>query len=199
MTSTMYQTPYITKQIGRTPKLVDISTEMLSQRIVFLTGEICDDLANAVIKQLLWLSSNEESDQPIDLYIQSPGGSVTAGYAIKDVIDIIQKRGTLVNTIAMGSVSSMGAFLLCAGTGERKATKNARIMIHSVSSGAVGSIQDLKVSYEESKYLQDKLMLDIANMSKGKSTVEDITRKCERDCFLGPDEAITMGIIDKKI
>lgn len=192
----LYQTPYITKQIGRSQKLVDIPTEMLSQRIIYLGTEINDFVANSIIQQMMWLATVDTKD--IDLYIQSPGGSVYAGLSIKDCIDILDKKGIKVNTIGTGLVASMGAYLLSAGTGDRKVTKNCRIMIHSVSSGSRGTIHDMEVDFNESKYLNDSLMVDIANFTKGKSNFEDIQKKCHRDCYLSPDEAIAMGLIDSK-
>lgn len=190
----MNYTPYITKQIGRSTKLVDIPTEMLSQRIVFLGTAIDDYIANSVVQQLMWLSTVGDDD--IDLYIQSPGGSVYAGLSIADTINILNKKGIKVNTIGTGMVASMGAYLLAAGTGKRKATKNCRIMIHSVSSGTRGTIHDMEVDFNESKYLNDKLMVDISNFTRGKSTVEDIQKKCQRDCYLSPEDSINMGLID---
>lgn len=193
----MYSTPYITKQIGRSVKLVDIPTEMLSQRIIYLGTEINDFVANNVIQQMMWLSTVDES--PIDLYIQSPGGSVYAGLAIKDCMDILNKKGIQVNTIGTGLVASMGAYLLSAGTGKRRATKNCRIMLHSVSSGTRGTIIDMEIDFNESKYLNDSLMVDIANFTKGKSTLEDIKNKCQRDYYMSAEVAINSGIIDEKI
>ena len=190
----MSYTPYITKQIGRSTKLVDIPTEMLSQRIIFLGTAIDDYIANSIVQQLMWLATVGTED--IDLYIQSPGGSVYAGTSICDCIDVLAKKGIKVNTIGTGLVASMGAYLLSAGTGTRKATKNCRIMIHSVSSATRGTIVDMEIDFNESKYLNDKLMVDIANFSKGKSTVEDIKKKCQRDCYLSPEESIIAGLID---
>lgn len=190
----MSYTPYITKQIGRSTKLVDIPTEMLSQRIIFLGTAIDDYIANSIVQQLMWLATVGTED--IDLYIQSPGGSVYAGTSICDCIDALAKKGIKVNTIGTGLVASMGAYLLSAGTGTRKATKNCRIMIHSVSSATRGTIVDMEIDFNESKYLNDKLMVDIANFSKGKSTVEDIKKKCQRDCYLSPEESIVSGLID---
>lgn len=186
--------PYITKQIGRSTKLVDIPTEMLSQRIIFLGTEVDDFIANSIVQQLMWLSTVGNED--IDLYIQSPGGSVYAGLAISDCIEILHKKGIKVNTIGTGMVASMGAYLLAAGTGIRKATKNCRIMTHSVSSGTRGSIHDMEIDFNESKYLNERLMIDFVNFSKGKSTLEDIQKKTQRDCYMSPEEAIVTGIID---
>ncbi len=189
--------PYITKQIGRSTKLVDIPTEMLSQRIIFLGTAVDDFIANSIVQQLMWLSTVGTED--IDLYIQSPGGSVYSGQSICDCIDVLAKKGIKVNTIGTGMVASMGAYLLAAGTGVRKATKNCRIMIHSVSSGTRGTIADMQIDLNESKYLNDKLMIDFVNFSKGKSTLEDIEKKTQRDCYMSPEEAIVAGIIDATV
>lgn len=190
--------PYITKQIGRSTKLVDIPTEMLSQRIIFLGTAVDDFIANSIVQQLMWLSTVGTED--IDLYIQSPGGSVYAGQSICDCIDVLAKKGIKVNTIGTGMVASMGAYLLAAGTGVRKATKNCRIMIHSVSSGVgYSTYHDQKVNFKETEYLQQQLILDIVNSSKGKLTLEELNIKCERDWYLNTDDAIKYGIIDEKI
>ena len=146
----MSYTPYITKQIGRSTKLIDIPTEMLSQRIIFLGTEVDDCVANSLIQQMMWLATVSSED--IDLYIQSPGGSVYAGLSIADCINLLDKQGIKVNTIGTGMVASMGAYLLAAGNGTRKATKNCRIMIHSVSSGSRGTIHDMEVDFNESKF-----------------------------------------------
>ena len=188
-------TPSVIERVGKTSKVYDIPSKMLEDRIVFLNEEINEDTSNSVIMQLLWLAS-DNPDEPIDLYIKSPGGSVYCGLAIRDIIDKIPCK---VNTIAMGMVASMGAYLLAAGTGTRKALKNSRIMIHSVSSGTQGTIIDMEVDYKETKYLNDKLMVDIANFSKGKMTVEDVEKYCQRDYYMSPDDAIKYGLIDEKI
>ena len=194
----MYQRPYITKTIGRSVKLVDIPTEMLSQRIIYLGTEIDDFVANSLIQQMMWLAT--VNDDPIDLYIQSPGGGVYAGLAIKDCIDSLNKNGVKVNTIGTGLVASMGAYLLSAGTGTRQATKNCRIMLHSVSSGVgYSTYHDQKVNFKETEYLQQQITIDIVNSSKGKLTLEVLNIKCERDWYINTDDAIKYGIIDKKI
>lgn len=194
----MGYTPYITKQIGRSTKLIDIPTEMLSQRIIFLGTEVDDYVANSLIQQMMWLATVSSED--IDLYIQSPGGSVYAGLSIADCINLLNKQGIKVNTIGTGMVASMGAYLLSAGTGVRKATKNCRIMVHSVSSGTgYSTVHDQRVHIKETEYLQKQLMLDIVNNSKGKLTIEELNTKSERDWYMSPDEAIQFGIIDVKI
>ena len=193
----MYQIPYITKTIGRSVKLVDIPTEMLSQRIIYLGTAIDDFVANSIIQQMMWLAT--VNDEPIDLYIQSPGGSVYAGRAISDCIDSLNKNGVKVNTIGTGLVASMGVYLLAAGTGTRQATKNCRIMLHSVSSGVgYSTYHDQKVNFKETEYLQQQIAIDIVNSSKGKLTLEVLNIKCERDWFINTDDAIKYGIIDEK-
>ena len=194
----MGYTPYITKQIGRSTKLIDIPTEMLSQRIIFLGTEVDDYVANSLIQQMMWLATVSSED--IDLYIQSPGGSVYAGLSIADCINLLDKQGIKVNTIGTGMVASMGAYLLSSGTGVRKATKNCRIMVHSVSSGTgYSTVHDQRVHIKETEFLQKQLMLDIVNNSKGKLTIEELNAKSERDWHMSPDEAIQFGIIDVKI
>jgi len=187
--------PSIIETTGRSSKAFDLPTKLLQDRIIYFGTEVNETTANFTIMQLMWLAS-DNPDNDIDFYINSPGGSVYDGLAIKDIIDTIPCK---VNTIGVGMCASMGAYLLSAGTGTRKATKNCRIMIHSVSSGSRGTIHDMEVDYKESKYLDDKLMLDISNYSKGKSTLEDIKSKCQRDYYMDPDEAIKLGLIDAKI
>lgn len=187
--------PHVIEKTGRSEKPIDLPSRLLQDRIVYFGTEVNETTANIAIMQLMWLAA-DDPDKDIDFYINSPGGSVYDGYAIKDVIDTLPCK---VNTIGTGMCASMGAYLLSAGTGTRKATKNCRIMIHSVSSGTRGTIHDMEIDYIESKYLDDKLMVDIANFTKGKSTLEDIKAKTKRDYYMDPDEAKQMGLIDEKI
>jgi len=191
----MIHVPYVIEKTGRSEKPMDIFSRLLADRIVYFGTEVNEDTANIAIMQLMWLAA-DDPDKDIEFYINSPGGSVYDGYAIKDVIDTLPCK---VNTIGTGMCASMGAYLLAAGTGTRKATKNCRIMIHSVSSGTRGTIHDMEIDYHESKYLDDKLMVDIANFTKGKSTLEDIKSKTKRDYYMDPDEAVKLGLIDEKI
>lgn len=184
--------PGVIETVGRSQKMFDLPTKLLQNRIVYLGTEVTPDVANIIIMQLLWLSSSAE--EPIDLYINSPGGDVYAGYAIKDIVHKIDCK---VNTIGIGICASMGAYLLACGTGERKATENCRIMIHSVSSATKGTIQDMHIDYQESQYLQDKIIGDMGDFSKGKCTKETFKALVQRDFYLSPEEAINYGIIDK--
>ena len=187
--------PGVIETVGRSQKMFDLPTKLLQNRIIYLGSEVTPDVANIIIMQLLWLSSCSE-DEPIDLYINSPGGDVYSGYAIKDIIHKIDCK---VNTIGIGICASMGAYLLACGTGERKTTENCRIMIHSVSSATKGTIQDIQIDYQESQYLQDKIIEDMGDFSKGKCTKETFKALVERDFYLSPEEAIQYGIIDKII
>lgn len=188
--------PSIIEREGRSHKAFDLPTKLLDDRIIYMGVEFDEYSSTAVIMQLMWLASDKPGED-IYLYINSPGGSVYDGLAIKDVMDrILITHNCKVNIIAVGCIASMGAYLTSAATGTRKATKNCRIMIHSVSSGAAGTYHDMKISMKETEYLQQKLMIHIANNSKGKSSLEDIEKMCERDYWMDPDEAIKIGLID---
>ena len=192
-------TPSIIERIGKNSKVYDIPTKMLEDRIVFLNEEIDSDVANSIIMQLLWLAS-DNPDEPIDLYIKSPGGSVYDGRAIFDCIKILEQRGIKVNTVGIGMCASMGAYLLSAGTGIRKATKNCRIMVHSVSSGnGYNTYHDQKVNFKETEFLQKSLLNDIVSFSKGKIDLKTLEEKSERDWYMEAEEAIKYGLIDEII
>lgn len=187
--------PHVIEKTGRSEKPIDLPSRLLQDRIVYLGEDVNPDTANIIIMQFLWLAA-DNPDTPINFYINSPGGSVYDGLAIKDVIDHIPCK---VNTVGVGMCASMGAYLLAAGTGERKAMKNCRIMIHSVSSGTMGTFHDMKVDYEETKFLQDQLLLDLANFSKGKSTLESLKSKTLRDYYMSSEDAKMLGLIDKVV
>jgi len=187
--------PHVIEKTGRSEKPIDLPSRLLQDRIVYLGEDVNPDTANIVIMQMLWLAA-DNPDEPINFYINSPGGSVYDGLAIKDIMNHIPCK---VNTVGVGMCASMGAYLLSAGTGERKAMKNCRIMIHSVSSGTMGTFHDMEVDYEETKYLQEKLLLDIANFSNGKSTLDALKRKTQRDYYMDADEAKSLGLIDKVV
>lgn len=184
--------PNVIEQIGRSTKTYDIPTKLLENRIVYAYGEIDADFANIIIMQLMLL--NSQSNDPIDLYINSPGGSVYQGLAIKDVIHKIESP---VNTIGLGLCASMGAYLLASGTGSRSVTENTRIMLHSVSSNASGVIHDMEIDFKESKYLNNMLVEDFVKFSKGKLTKTTISNKIKRDYYIGGEKAVSMGLIDK--
>jgi ATP-dependent Clp protease protease subunit len=187
--------PSVIEKLGRTSKSFDLPTKLLQNRIIYLNGEIDNSACTNIIMQLLWLNSDNPTE-PIDLYISSVGGSVYSGLAIKDVIYSIESK---VNTHGIEFCASMGAYLLASGTGTRKCTENTRIMIHSVSSGMYGTIHDIEIDFNESKYLQDKILSDMVTFSKGKSTLEDMKKRTQRDYFMGYEEAIKIGLIDSKI
>lgn len=187
--------PSVIDREGKNKIVCDLPSKILEDRIIYLGDEINEFTSNAVIMQLLWLAS-DNPDEDINLYIKSPGGSVYAGLAIKDVIDTLPCK---VNTVAIGLVASMGTYLLACGTGTRKAMKNSRIMIHSVSSGTHGTVHDQRIDFKETEYLQNKMMVDIANYSKGRMTVEEVEKYCERDFYMDADTAIKLGIVDSKI
>lgn len=184
--------PSVIETIGRSTKSFDLPTKLLQDRVIYLGDEIDADVANSIVMQLLWLQS-DKPDEPINLYINSPGGSVYDGLAIKDTIDNLSCK---VNTLGVGMCASMGAYLLFSGTGTRRATKNCRIMVHSVSSGMGGTIHDIKVDYEESHYLQTKIMNDIVLYSKGKLSKKVLELKTQRDWYMDSREAFALGLLD---
>lgn len=187
--------PHVIEKTGRSEKPIDLPSRLLQDRIVYLGEDVNPDTANIIIMQMLWLHA-DNPDAPINFYINSPGGSVYDGLAIKDIMDTISCP---VNTVGVGICMSMGAYLLAAGTGERKAMKNCRIMIHSVSGGTSGTYHDMKIDYEETKFLQDQMLIDMANFTKGKSTFESLKRKTERDCYMSAEDARNLGLIDKVV
>lgn len=187
--------PYVIEKNGRSEKPIDLNSRLMQDRIIFMGTDFNEFSTNVVIMQLMWLAA-DNPDKDIDLYIKSPGGVCYDGIAVKDVIDTLPCK---VNIIALGCVASMGAYLLSNGTGTRKAVKHARIMIHSVSGGTMGTYHDMKVDFEETKYLQDLLTQSIADNSKGKSTLDQIQKYCERDCWMTPEQALEIGLIDEII
>lgn len=187
--------PHVIEKTGRSEKPIDLPSRLLQDRIIYFGTDVNSDTANIAIMQLLWLAA-DDPDKDIDFYINSPGGSVYDGLAIKDIFDSIPCK---VNTVGVGMCASMGAYLLAAGTGTRKAMKNCRIMIHSVSSGTMGTFHDIEIDYEETKFLQDRLLVDISNYTKGKSTLETIKMKTQRDYYMSAEEAVILGLIDSKI
>lgn len=183
--------PYVIKQSDRGERSYDIFSRLLEERIIFLADEVSDDLASLVVAQLLYLEA-EDNSKDITIYINSPGGSVTAGMAIYDTMQYIKCD---VNTICIGMAASMGAFLLAGGTkGKRYALPNAEIMIHQPSGGAQGQATEIQIVAEQILKTKKKLN-EILSQNTGKS-YEEIARDTERDNWMTSQEALEYGIID---
>ena len=186
--------PYVVEQTSRGERSYDIFSRLLNDRIIFLGEEVNDTSASLVVAQLLYLES-QDPDKEIQLYINSPGGSVTAGMAIYDTMQYIKCD---VSTICIGMAASMGAFLLSSGTkGKRIALPNAEIMIHQPSAGTQGQVTDMAIHLKRLETIKKKIN-EIMAGNTGKS-VEQITADCERDNFMSAEEAREYGLIDKVI
>jgi ATP-dependent Clp protease protease subunit len=186
--------PYIIERSSRGERTYDIFSRLLMDRIVFLGAPINDDVANIIIAQLLFLEA-DNPERDVYLYVNSPGGIVSAGMAIYDTMQFLSAP---VNTICMGMAASMAAFLLAAGRkGKRSALPHARIMIHQPSGGTQGSAADIEIQAKEILYLRQKLN-ELFAMHTGQAQ-ESIERDIDRDRFMSADEAVTYGIIDKVI
>jgi ATP-dependent Clp protease, protease subunit len=183
--------PMVVEQSGRGERAYDIYSRLLKERIVFLGGEINDPVADLVIAQLLFLEA-EDPDKDIHLYINSPGGVVTAGMAIFDTMNYIKAP---VSTICIGQAASMGAVLLTAGEkGKRFALPHARIMIHQPSGGSRGQATDIMIQAEEILRMKRELNRILADLSG--QPVERLERDTERDFFMSAEEARSYGLID---
>ena len=186
--------PTVIEASSRRERAFDIFSRLLRERIIFLGSEIDDDVANSIVAQLLLLDS-ENPDKDIMLYINSPGGVITAGMAIYDTMKLIKAD---VSTICLGDAASMGAFLLSAGTkGKRLALPNARIMIHQPLGGAKGQATDIEIEAKE--ILRMKTMLSTLMAEHTGQTVEKIKQDTERDNFMTAKEALEYGLIDKVV
>ena len=184
--------PYVVEQTSRGERSYDIFSRLLNDRIIFLSEEVNDTTASLIVAQLLYLE-NQDPDKDIQFYINSPGGSVTAGMAIYDTMQYIKCD---VNTICVGMAASMGAFLLSAGTkGKRMALPNAEIMIHQPSAGTQGQITDMAIHMKRLQTIKDR-MNRILSENTGKS-LEEVTEACERDNFMTAEEALAFGLIDR--
>ena len=184
--------PYVVEQTNRGERSYDIYSRLLKDRIIFLGGEIDDDVANTVVAQLLFLEM-EDPDADICLYINSPGGSVTAGMAIYDTMQYIKPQ---VRTVCIGMAASMGAFLLMAGEkGKRCALPNSEVMIHQPLGGASGQATDVQIRAEWLLKTKEKLIRMKTEMTGQPEEV--IRRDLERDHFLSAQEALEYGIIDE--
>jgi ATP-dependent Clp protease protease subunit len=184
--------PMVVEQSGRGERAYDIYSRLLKERVIFMVGPVNDQMANLIVAQLLFLES-ENPDKDISLYINSPGGSVSAGLAIFDTMNFIKPD---VSTLCTGMAASMGAFLLAAGTkGKRFSLPNSRIMIHQPSGGSQGQASDIEIQAKEILYLRERLNHILAERT-GK-TMEQIHKDTDRDRFMSGDEAADYGLIDK--
>src|SRR5690242_20167566 len=191
--STIYP-PYVIERSSRGERTYDIFSRLLMDRIIFLGTPINDDVANIVIAQLLFLDA-DNPERDINIYVNSPGGSVSAGMAIYDTMQFLSSP---IRTICMGMAASMGAFLLAAGSpGKRSALPHARIMIHQPSGGAQGTAADIEIQAREILYLRAK-MNELMSKHTGRP-VEQIERDFDRDRFMSADEAKDYGLIDNVI
>ena len=186
--------PYVVEQTSRGERSYDIFSRLLNDRIIFLSEEVNDATASLVVAQMLYLEA-QDPDKDIQFYINSPGGSVTAGMAIYDTMQYIKCD---VSTICIGLAASMGAFLLSAGTkGKRYALPNAEIMIHQPSAGTQGQITDMAIHLKRLEIVKER-MNRILSENTGKS-IETVTADCERDNFMTAQEAMEYGLIDQVI
>ena len=186
--------PYVIEQSSRGERSYDIFSRLLNDRIIFLSEEVNDTTASLVVAQLLYLEA-QDPDKDIQFYINSPGGSVTAGMAIYDTMQYIKCD---VATICVGLAASMGAFLLAAGAeGKRMALPNAEIMIHQPSAGTQGQITDMAIHLERLQTIKSRMNRILAKHT-GKS-VEEVTEACERDNFMTAEDAVAFGLIDRVI
>ena len=184
--------PMVIEQSGRGERSYDIYSRLLKERIIFLVGPVNDQAANLIVAQLLFLES-ENPDKDISFYINSPGGSVSAGLAIYDTMQFIKPD---VSTLCNGIAASMGAFLLAAGAkGKRFSLPNSRIMIHQPSGGAQGQATDIEIQAREILYLRGRINTILSGHT-GKS-VEQLAKDTDRDNFMSADDAVEYGLIDK--
>ena len=192
MNNKNYLIPYVIERSGSGERSYDIYSRLLKDRIIFLSGEIEDEMANAVVAQLLFLEM-DNPDADISLYINSPGGSVTAGMAIYDTMQYIKAP---VRTLCVGMGASMGAFLLVVGEkGKRMALPNAEVMIHQPSGGAQGQATDVSIRAEwllRTKKKMNRMMSEMTGQS-----IENVAADAERDYFMSAQEALKYGIVDQ--
>lgn len=189
-----YMIPYVVEQTGKGERTYDIYSRLLLDRIVFISGEVNDEMANAICAQLLFLQAQDPKKE-ISVYVNSPGGSVTAGLAIYDTMQFVKCP---VATYCIGQAASMGAVLLTAGTkGRRHALPNSRIMIHQPWGGAEGKASDIEITAREILRLKEILNGILAKHSGKK--LEDVVKDTDRDHFMSAEEAKVWGLIDKVI
>jgi ATP-dependent Clp protease, protease subunit len=184
--------PMVVEQSGRGERAYDIYSRLLKERVIFLVGPVNDQMANLIVAQMLFLES-ENPDKDISLYINSPGGSVSAGLAIFDTMNFIKPD---VSTLCTGLAASMGAFLLAAGAkGKRFSLPNSRVMIHQPSGGSQGMASDIEIQAKEILYLRERLARIMADNTG--QTIEQIHKDTDRDRFMSSEEAVEYGLIDK--
>ncbi|MEQ5751235.1 ATP-dependent Clp endopeptidase proteolytic subunit ClpP [Providencia rettgeri] len=192
LASQMALVPMVIEQTSRGERSYDIYSRLLKERIIFLTGQVEDHMANLIVAQMLFLEA-ENPEKDIHLYINSPGGVITAGMSIYDTIQFIKPD---VSTICMGQACSMGAFLLTAGTkGKRFCLPNSRVMIHQPLGGYQGQASDIEIHAQEILKVKSR-MNELMALHTGKS-IEEITRDTERDRFLSANEAKEYGLVDQ--
>ena len=183
--------PMVVTQEGRGERSYDIYSRLLADRIVMIQGEVNDNMAASVVAQILFLAS--ESKEDIRVYINSPGGSISAGMAMYDAM---RTCGCDVATTCIGHAASMGAFLMAAGTkGKRTCLANSEIMIHSASSGTQGAVHDMEISMKHLLKTNEKLISMIADFCG--QQVEKVAKDCERDYWMSAKESLEYGIVDK--
>jgi ATP-dependent Clp protease protease subunit len=186
--------PYVIEQTNQGERSYDIYSRLLKDRIVFVGAEIDDQLANSIVAQLLFLSA-EDPDKDIHMYINSPGGSITAGFSIYDTMQLIKPQ---VNTICTGMAASFGSLLLLAGAkGKRYALPNSEIMIHQPHGGAQGQASDIAIRAKRILKLREVLVQITADRTG--QTAERVLQDMDRDYFMSAEEAVEYGIIDKVI
>jgi len=184
--------PMVVEQSGRGERAYDIYSRLLKERVIFLVGPVNDQMANLIVAQMLFLES-ENPDKDISLYINSPGGSVSAGLAIFDTMNFIKPD---VSTLCTGLAASMGAFLLAAGAkGKRFSLPNSRVMIHQPSGGSQGMASDIEIQAKEILYLRERLARIMADNTG--QTIEQIHKDTDRDRFMSAEESVEYGLIDK--
>jgi len=184
--------PMVIEQSGRGERAYDIYSRLLKERVIFLVGPISDPMANLIVAQLLFLES-ENPDKDIHLYINSPGGSVSAGMAVYDTMQFIKPD---VSTLCTGLAASMGSFLLAAGSkGKRFCLPNSRVMIHQPSGGFQGQASDIEIQAREVLYLKKRLNEMLAKHTG--QPIEVIERDSDRDRFMSAEDAVKYGLIDK--
>lgn len=186
--------PYVIEDTGRGERSMDIYSRLLKDRIIFIGTEINDQVANAVVAQLIFLKA-EDPKKDISIYINSPGGSVTAGFAIYDTMRFL---GIDINTYCIGQAASFGALILCAGTkGKRFALPNSRIMIHQPHGGITGSSADIHIQAQEILRMK-KVIAEIIAEHTGQP-LEKVLEDSDRDFFMGAEEAVKYGLIDNVV